>query len=50
MDETSIETNDTQCQASRPRLKQGLKDKIEINTETRNKHKKEKLSDQVKIV
>ena len=34
IDETDTETNDTQYQASRLRLKRGLKDKIETDTET----------------
>ena len=34
-DETDTETNDTKSQASRPRIKRGLKDKIETNTESK---------------
>ena len=44
------ETNDTQSQASRPRLKRGSIAKIKTDTGTKSKHKEEKLSNQVKIV
>ena len=40
MDKTDTETNDTQSQASRPRLKRGLIVKINNDTETKSKHKK----------
>ena len=43
-------TNGDQSQALRPRLKGGLKDKIEMDTKTKNKHTEEKLTNYVKIV
>ena len=44
IDETDTETNDTQSQASRPRLKRGLIAKIETDTKNKSKHKEENLS------
>ena len=41
---TDTETNDALSQSSRPRLKRGLKAKNETDTETKSKHKEEKLS------
>ena len=45
IDETDTETNDTQSQSSRPRLKRGLIEKIESITKTISKYEEEKWSD-----
>ena len=50
IDKTDTETYDTQSKASRLKLKSSLKAKIETITEIKNKHKEDKLSNQVKVV